>query len=214
MPIEPSRKTVALDWESLVRAAFAESIAVKHALCEEGVEVIAAIARRCADAIAEGHKLLLCGNGGSAADAQHLAAELLVRLRPNVNRQALPAIALALDASTITACGNDYGFETLYERMLDALGQPGDVLIGITTSGKSPNVLRALQRARDLGICTIGLLGAGGGPALQLCDLALVVPSNITARIQEAHITVGHIVMELVEEHLGVRSMLRIAAEE
>ncbi len=213
MAIESSRKAVALDAESLVRAAFAESIAVKHALCEEQGAVIAAIAMRCAGAIADGHKLLLCGNGGSAADAQHLAAELLVRLRPDVNRQALPALALALDSSTITACGNDYGFETLYERMVDALGRPGDILIGITTSGKSPNVLRALQRARDLRICTIGLLGAGGGPALQLCDLALVVPSKITARIQEAHITAGHIVMELVEEHLRVRRLLRTTGE-
>src|SRR5436190_6062654 len=173
-----------LDADSFIRAALSESIAVKQALCEQSAEVIAAIAIRCADAIAAGHKLLLCGNGGSAADAQHLAAELLVRLRPNVDRQALPAIALTLDVSTITACSNDYGYEALYERMVEALGQKGDVLIAITTSGRSANVLRALERARTLGIHTVGFLGGDGGPALELCDLALVVPSATTSRIQ------------------------------
>jgi D-sedoheptulose 7-phosphate isomerase len=209
MSIASSSKGVDLDAESLIRAALAESIKVKQAVSDEGVEVISAIALRCADAIAGGHKLLFCGNGGSAADAQHLAAELLVRLRPDVNRQGLPAIALTLDVSTITACSNDYGYEALYERMVEALGQEGDVLIGITTSGKSVNVLRALKRARALGLHTVGFLGADGGPALELCDLALVVPSATTSRIQETHITVGHIAMELVEEHLRLRGVLR-----
>jgi D-sedoheptulose 7-phosphate isomerase len=194
---------------TFIRAALSESVAVKQAISEQSTGLIAEIALRCADAIAAGHKLLLCGNGGSAADAQHLAAELLVRLKPEINRQALPAIALAVDVSTITACGNDFGFEALYERMVEALGQRGDVLIGITTSGKSPNVLRALKRARELGIDTIGFLGSGGGPALELCDLALVVPSQTTSRIQENHIAVGHIVMELIEEHLRVRGLLQ-----
>jgi len=171
--------------------------------------VIRAIAERFADAVGAGHKLLFCGNGGSAADAQHLAAELLVRLRPDIDRQPFPAIALSMDMSTMTACSNDYGYETLYERMVQALGNEGDVLVGITTSGKSASILRALRRARELGIHTVGFLGSGGGPALQLCDLALVVPSATTSRIQESHITVGHIVMELVEEHLRVRGLLR-----
>lgn len=204
-----SSNKIELDTASLIRTALSESIKVKQAVISESVEVISEIALRCADAIAEGHKLLLCGNGGSAADAQHLAAELLVRMRPDVNRQALPAIALTLDVSTITACSNDYGYETLYERMVEALGQKGDVLIGLTTSGKSGNVLRALRGARALGIHTVGFLGADGGPALPLCDLAFVVPSATTSRIQETHITVGHIVMELVEEHLRIRGMLR-----
>jgi D-sedoheptulose 7-phosphate isomerase len=212
MSIASSSKGVDLDAGSLIRAALAESIRVKQAVSDEGVEVISAIALRCAEAIADGHKLLFCGNGGSAADAQHLAAELLVRLRPDVNRQGLPAIALTLDVSTITACSNDYGYEALYERMVEALGQEGDVLIGITTSGKSENILRALKRARAVGIHTIGFLGSAGGPALQLCDLALVVPSATTSRIQETHITVGHIIMELVEEHLRLRGVLRSEA--
>lgn len=147
-------------------------------------------------------KVLLCGNGGSAADAQHLAAELLVRLRPHINRASIPALALALDTSSLTACGNDYSFESYYERMVFALGKPGDVLIGITTSGRSPNVMRALRAARERGMTTIGLLGGDGGLALAECDLALVVPSSVTGRVQEAHITVGHALMELVEDLL------------
>lgn len=203
-----TRKKVNFDARALIRDALTESIATKRALCEDGADVIAAIAARFADALSDGHKLLFCGNGGSAADAQHLAAELLVRLRPNVDRQPLPAIALTLDVSTITACSNDYGYEAMYERMVQALGNKGDVLIGITTSGKSENILRALKRARQLGIHTVGLLGDGGGPALELCDLALLVPSATTSRIQEAHIMVGHIVMELLEEELRLRGVL------
>src|SRR5262245_46689165 len=176
-----SLKKVNFDVQAFIRDALTESIATKRALCEEGADVIAAIAARFADTLAEGKKLLFCGNGGSAADAQHLAAELLVRLRPNVNRQPLPAIALTLDVSTITARSDDYVYEALYERMVQALGNQGDVLVGITTSGKSENILRALKRARELGIHTVGLLGAGGGPALELCDLALVVPSATTS---------------------------------
>ena len=144
----------------------------------------------------------MCGNGGSAADAQHLAAELLVRLRPHVNREGIPALALATDTSSLTACCNDYGFEVYYERMTCALGRPGDVLIGISTSGKSPNVVRPLRAAREKGMVTIGLLGGDGGPALAECDLALVVPSTVTGRIQETHIAVGHVLIEPVEDLL------------
>jgi D-sedoheptulose 7-phosphate isomerase len=197
-----------MDAQALIREALSESIATKRALSEQCTEIIAEIAERCAAAIADGHKILFCGNGGSAADAQHLAAELLVRLNSDYNRRPLPAIALALDVSTITACGNDFGFEVMYERMVEALGQEGDVLVGITTSGKSPNIQRALKRARDLKLLTVGFLGSGGGPALELCDLALVVPSATTSRIQESHITAGHIVMDLVEEHLRRRGYL------
>jgi D-sedoheptulose 7-phosphate isomerase len=202
-------KEAGFDVNAFIRDALTDSIATKTVLREEGVDVIRAIAERFADAVGAGHKLLFCGNGGSAADAQHLAAELLVRLRPDIDRQPFPAIALSMDMSTMTACSNDYGYETLYERMVQALGNEGDVLVGITTSGKSASILRALRRARELGIHTVGFLGSGGGPALQLCDLALVVPSATTSRIQESHITVGHIVMELVEEHLRVRGLLR-----
>ena len=155
------------------RQLFEASIAVKHQFVAGHLGGIVALAKSIAASIERGGKLLLCGNGGSAADAQHLAAELLVRLRPHVNREAMPAIALALDTSSLTACGNDYGFDEFYERMTLALGRPGDVLLGITTSGKSPNVLRALQAARGLQMTTAGLLGCGGGPALGWCDHAI-----------------------------------------
>lgn len=181
---------------------FQASIAVKQEIIETHLDTIVQMAETIAQSLQQGGKLLLCGNGGSAADAQHLAAELLVRLRPDVNRQGIPALALASDMSSITACGNDYSFEAYYERLVQALGKPGDVLIGITTSGKSPNIIKALQAARKQGLTTIGLLGDSGGPALTECDLALVVPSRTTGRIQESHITIGHALMELVEELL------------
>src|SRR5690349_13841139 len=150
--------------------------------------------------IQNGGKLMLCGNGGSAADAQHLAAELLVRLRSNVNRDAIPAISLVLDTSTITACANDYGYECLFERMVQGLGKPGDVLLGLTTSGRSANVTRALKTARERGIVTLGFLGGDGGQTLQECDLSIVVPATDPNRVQEVHITLGHILMDLIEE--------------
>lgn len=179
-----------------------DSIDVKRQLLEVNLETVVNMADAMAKSIRDGGKVLLCGNGGSAADAQHLAAELLVRLRPHVNRSGIPAVALAADMSSLTACGNDYSFEYYYERMVEALGRPGDVLVGITTSGKSPNILSSLSAARKKGMTTIGLLGGDGGPALPLCDIALVVPSKETGRIQESHIVVGHAMMELVEDIL------------
>lgn len=185
-----------------VREMLRRSIALKERLIADHAGRTVEIAELCARAIAGGNKLMLCGNGGSAADAQHLAAELLIRLRSNVNRPGLPALALATDSSSLTACGNDYDFETYYARMAETLGQPGDVLIGITTSGRSPNIVRALQAARSKGLKTVGLLGGDGGAALQHCDLALIVPSSETGRIQEAHIAIGHAIMELIEDRL------------
>lgn len=175
---------------------------LKRQIAEAHTETIVRIAEAIAEALRRGGKVLLCGNGGSAAEAQHMAAELLVRLRPHVNRQPLPALSLAGDASSLTACSNDYSFESYFERMTQALGRRGDVLVGISTSGRSLNVIRALRAARDLGMVTIGLLGGDGGPALVDCDLALVVPSTVTGRIQETHIVIGHAVMEVVEELL------------
>ena len=145
---------------------------------------------------------MLCGNGGSAADAQHLAAEMLVRLRPDNNREGVPAIALAQDTSTITACGNDLGYDLLYERTLRSLGKEGDCLIGITTSGNSKNVIHAMRAAKELNIKVFGFLGCGGGDALKYCDKAFIVPSDNTGRIQEAHITAGHALMEIIEDRL------------
>ena len=188
--------------ESKARSMLSESIDVKRQVMESHVGTLVEMAGRIAGSIEQGGKVLSCGNGGSAADAQHLAAELLVRLRPDVNRQGLPAIALAMDTSSMTASGNDYSFEAHYERMTRALGKPGDVLVGITTSGRSSNVVRALHAARETGIVSIGLLGGDGGAALAECDLALVVPSTVTGRIQESHTAVIHVVMELAEDIL------------
>jgi D-sedoheptulose 7-phosphate isomerase len=193
---------------SYVRALFARSVEVKQKVIESHCQTIVDVAKVCADSIAEGGKLLLCGNGGSAADAQHLAAELLVRLRSDVNRSAIAALPLCIDSSSITACGNDYGYEVYFERMTRALGRQGDVLMAITTSGKSPNVLAALKAARDIGMKTVGFLGGTGGPARLLCDVAFIVPSSETGRIQESHITAGHAVMELVEELLLARGVI------
>ena len=152
--------------------------------------------------IKNGNKLMLCGNGGSYSDAQHLAAELLVRLRPHINRNPLPAIALALDTSTMTACGNDFGYENLFARNIQALGKKGDILICISTSGNSKNVQLAAIEAKKKNIYVYGLLGGNGGFISKVCDAFLLVPSNNTARIQESHITIGHAIMEYVEDNL------------
>jgi D-sedoheptulose 7-phosphate isomerase len=185
------------------RALFEESISAKRAVLEgDHLDTLATMAERAAAALGGGGRLLLCGNGGSAADAQHLAAELLVRLRPMHNRQGVAAIALAMDSSTMTACANDYGYDALYARMVETLGRPGDVVLGITTSGKSPNIIQALETARRLGMTTMGFLGAAGGPALPFCDLAFRAPSTVTGRVQEMHITAGHALMEMIEDLL------------
>lgn len=147
-------------------------------------------------------KIIFCGNGGSAADAQHLVAELLIRLRPKINRRSLPAISLAMDTSTLTACGNDFNFEHIFSRPLESLGKKNDVLIAISTSGNSKNIINALKLARKIGIKTIGFLGTGGGIAKKYCDLSLIVPSNKTARIQECHIFLGHHILESVENNM------------
>ncbi len=185
-----------------VRALFEASIATKQLVLRDCLPDIIRIAEVCVISLRAGGKILFCGNGGSAADAQHLAAELLVRLRPHVNRAPMAAIALTLDSSSLTACGNDYGYECYFERMVQGLGRPGDVLIGISTSGKSANVIRALQAARERQMLAIGLLGCGGQPALAHCQHALVVPSGETGRIQESHIAAGHAIMELIEDSL------------
>ncbi len=150
----------------------------------------------------KGGKLLFCGNGGSAADAQHLSAEYLVRLRPQVNRVPLPALTLAQDTSTLTACGNDYSFDDIFLRSLQALGKNNDVLICISTSGNSKNILKVLKEAKKKKIFSIGFLGNNGGKAKNLCDKALIVKSNITARIQECHIFLGHFILEMVENKI------------
>jgi D-sedoheptulose 7-phosphate isomerase len=152
--------------------------------------------------VRNGGKLLFFGNGGSAADAQHIVAELVVRYK--TERRAIPAIALTTDTSTLTACGNDFGFEAVFERQIQALGRPGDVAIGISTSGKSLNVLRGLQQAKEGGLKTVGLVGGTGGDMGAICDSLITVPSTVTARIQEMHITIGHMLCVALETSLGL----------
>jgi D-sedoheptulose 7-phosphate isomerase len=177
------------------------SAALKMDLADNAAPVLAVVGA-CETAIRAGGKLMFCGNGGSAADAQHLATELVIRLRGKVERESWPAITLALDTSAVTAAVNDFGVEEMFARPLRGLGRAGDVLFGITTSGKSANVLGALRAAREMGIATVGLLGGDGGPARALCDMALVVPDTDTARIQECHITLGHAILTLLEDRL------------
>jgi len=186
-----------------IRKLFKDSINVKEKLLAgDHLENIAFMGDIIVESIKNGGKLLLCGNGGSAADAQHLAAELLIRLRPKNNRQGLPAVSLAQDTSTITACANDFGYEVLFERMVETIGNKGDVILGITTSGKSENVNLALIAAKKIGMNVFGFLGSGGGKSADLCDRSLIIPSNNTGRIQESHITAGHALMEYIEDRL------------
>jgi len=186
-----------------IEQLFQESIKVKTQVIDSGIiKNLVSMGLLSAKAIQEGNKLMLCGNGGSAADAQHLAAEMLVRLRPKNNREGIPAIALAQDTSTITACGNDFGYDKLFERLVKTLGREGDVLIAITTSGNSKNIIAGMRAAKKMGILVFGFLGSKGGEALKYCDEAFVVPSNNTGRIQESHITAGHALMELIEDGL------------
>ena len=149
-----------------------------------------------------GNKLLLCGNGGSAADCQHIATELMIRLNHHIQRPALPAIALTTDTSNLTAGGNDIGFENVFARNVEGLGIKGDVLLAISTSGNSPNVIKAVEMAHKKGMKVIGFLGGSGGKLKDIIDLPITIPSSNVQRIQEGHITVAHIICELVEDKL------------
>lgn len=189
-----------------IAAQLSRSAAIKLAMAEDPAPIVAVV-DACEAAIRRGNKLMFCGNGGSAADSQHLATELLIRLRGAVARDSWPAIALTLDPAALTAAGNDFGFDEVFARPLSGLGREGDVLFGITTSGSSPSVLRALETARGMGIATVGLLGGDGGPARALCDHTLIVPDRETARIQECHIALGHIILELLEDRLTGRNV-------
>ena len=161
---------------------------------------ILTVANDVQSCLQKGGKLILMGNGGSAADSQHIAVELIGRFKKE--RRAMTAIALTVDTSSLTALGNDYGFDTIFERQIEALAQKNDAVIGISTSGNSENVVRALKKANAIGAKTIGLVGNNGGKIKEVADLSIVVPSNDTARIQEVHITIGHIICELIEEDL------------
>ncbi len=161
------------------------------------------------DTLRKKKKIFICGNGGSASDAQHLAAEFLVRLRPKVNRRPLPIISLALDTSTITACANDYSFEKLFSRNLEALYSKGDLLITISTSGMSKNILNVLNFAKKKKIYSISLLGNSGGEAKKITNLPIIINSKNVARIQECHIFIGHILLEWAEDELLKKKIIK-----
>jgi D-sedoheptulose 7-phosphate isomerase len=185
--------------KQLVQNQLKQSIATMQAVLadEHLADTLVAIGKLTAEAMQSGHKLLVAGNGGSAADAQHLVAEFVVRL--TVDRPALRAIALTTDSSILTATGNDYGYAQLFSRQLEALGQPGDVFLGISTSGNSKNILRALHQAKKIGITTIGFTGNGGGQMRDLCDHNIIIHSGVTMNIQESHLALEHIFCMVVE---------------
>lgn len=183
----------------LIASYVEEAAAARARFFADHAELVDAAARTMAVALARGGKILFCGNGGSAADAQHLAAEFVNRFE--LERPPLPALALTTDSSALTAIGNDYGFDRIFAKQVQALAGPGDVVVGISTSGNSPNVLAALRAARDKGCVTVGLAGRNGA-IVPLCDYALLVPSDRTAHIQEVHATIGHLLCKLVDHYL------------
>ena len=185
--------------KELVQKQLAQSIATMQAVLADPhiAETLVSIGDLTANAMKSGKKLLVAGNGGSAADAQHLVAEFVVRL--TVNRPALRAVALTTDSSILTATGNDFGFDRLFERQVEALGQPGDVFLGISTSGNSVNIINALQQAQKMGISTIGFTGNDGGKMRCLCNYNIVIPSTVTMNIQESHLALEHIFCMIVE---------------
>ncbi len=186
-----------MDLLARVQEAVAESIRLKSQFVAEQAEDLVAAARMLAQVFKKGGKVLIFGNGGSAADAQHLAAEFVNRFE--IERPPLAALALTTDTSILTAVANDYDFREVFAKQVRALGRPGDAALGISTSGKSPNVVAGLKAARELGLKTLALSGGDGGPVAASADLALVVPSRQTPRIQEVHITVGHVLCDLVD---------------
>jgi len=188
------------DFGQRVRQSIEASIAVKQILLDspEVVSIVAKVSEIVAEALKRGNKPLLFGNGGSAADAQHIAAELVGRFA--LDRPALPALALSVNSSCVTAIGNDYGFDVVFVRQIEALGRAGDVAIGISTSGNSPNVLQGVATAKKMGLHTVALTGADGGKLKAAADYCICAPSNETPRIQECHILIGHIISELVEQ--------------
>jgi D-sedoheptulose 7-phosphate isomerase len=184
----------------LIYYTFIESADLKRAFVEENRELIYQVFCEVAKRVKEGKKVLLCGNGGSAADAQHIAGELVGRF--NIDRKPLPAVALTTDTSVLTAVANDYSFDKIFERQVEALGEEGDVLIAISTSGNSTNVVRAVEKANEMGLLTVGFLGKDGGLLKELCQHYFLVKSHSTPRIQEVHITLGHVLCDFIEKYL------------
>lgn len=188
------------DSRRLIEHFVTESLRVKSEFFQNNATLIADTAEKMAQALREGRKILLFGNGGSAADAQHIAAEFVGRFIPD--RIPLPALSLATDSSALTSLANDYGYNAVFSRQVQALGNTGDIAIGISTSGNSPNVLEAMDVARTKGLLTIGLTGESGGQMIGRADVLFRVPSRMTPRIQETHITLGHVLCELIDREL------------
>jgi D-sedoheptulose 7-phosphate isomerase len=182
-----------------IKRSLEDSAKLKMLVAETLTGKIGEVADRLAESLQRGGKAIFCGNGGSAADSQHLATELVVRLSSESKRPALPAIALTTDTSILTACANDFGFDKIFSRQLEALGRKGDILFAISTSGNSANVIIAVEQARKMGITTVGFLGCGGGKLAGLVEYPLIIPSNDPQRVQECHIVIGHIIIELAE---------------
>jgi D-sedoheptulose 7-phosphate isomerase len=189
--------------DDIIRRIFRESIQIKEAFLRDNVEKIARVVDSITEALKKGNKVLLFGNGGSAADAQHIAGEFVNRFL--IERPPLPAIALTTDTSVLTSIGNDYDFADVFSKQIRALGQEGDIAWGFSTSGGSPNVIRALEAAKKMGLVTIGFTGRDGGAVGMVSDYHINVPSNVTPRVQEVHIVVSHAICELVDWRLFQR---------
>lgn len=188
--------------ERYIRAQIADSAATKQAILENQglIDVIMTVAKACVDVYRNGKKTMLAGNGGSAADAQHIAAELVGRY--GFDRPSIPSLALTTDTSSLTAIGNDYGYDKVFSRQLEGMAQEGDLFIGISTSGNSQNIINAFESAKDRGVTTVALVGREGGKMAAMADYAIIIPSNTTARIQESHILIGHILCDIIEKEL------------
>lgn len=190
------------DKNAFVKDSLKESSEIKLKVLENCYKDILQISDVIVECIRNENKLLFCGNGGSAADCQHLATEFMVRLSHDIKRPAIGAIALTTDSSNLTAGGNDIGFDNIFARSVEGIGNKGDILIGISTSGNSENIIRAVKKAKEKGIISIGLLGKTGGKLKGICNYSVCVPSENVQRIQESHITIGHILCEITEREI------------
>ena len=195
-----------------VKNAIEESLELKKLVLQQKLyKILVEMGELVVNSIINGGKVLICGNGGSAADAQHLTAEFLIRLTSEVNREGIPAISLLQDSSTFTAAINDFDPKDLFKRNLQTLAKPEDILLAISTSGDSENIVQVLKTAKEIDVKTLGFLGSDGGDSLQYCDLSFIVPSNKTARVQEVHITAGHALIEYVEAKLLKEGFLKLS---
>lgn len=191
-----------MEIQEIIQKEIQDSIYTKSQLLELEKDSILKAGKILANSLKLGGKILFCGNGGSSCDAAHIAAELVVRYKSGNERKALPAIALGTDHAIVTACSNDYGYKEVFSRQVEAYGREGDVLVGISTSGNSENVIQAMLKAKEIKLQTISLLGGNGGKLAGLADCQIIVPSTITARIQESHILIGHIFCSIIEKEL------------